>query len=482
MLQQVLVRPNAYYDSVTLMAVAGQVGARAGVVQCVLVMGTPANRELLNHVGLLTPAATAARATDLIVAVSAADEATLAAAVAQAEELLQCRPAGAGADGAGAAPRTVAAARRNRPEANLALISVPGAYAAREARMALEHGMHVLLYSNHVDLADELALKQLARRRGLLLMGPDCGTAIIGGVGLGFANRVRSGPIGIVAASGTGAQELSTLIDRLGSGISQLIGTGGRDLSAAIGGLATLDAIDRLQADPQTQVIVVISKPPAFTVAEQVVARLQAGAKPYVLCLLGTVGAPAIDEAAVQAVALATDTAPADLRGRLAGDRPLPPPLVAPGRRYLRGLFSGGTLCDQARQVLIEACGGVLPPGHALVDLGAGEFTLGRPHPMIDPSLRCRRLAAAARDPEVAAVLLDVVLGHGCHPDPAGALAAGIRSVTAAGIPVLAAVTGTEADPQRRSDQELKLRQAGATVSATAHRAARLAAATVQGR
>lgn len=493
--KRLIIKPNAYYDSVSLMAITQRVTELPGVTNCVVAMGTAMNKELLQNVGLLTEAAAAATAADLVIAVATESEAVLDTVLAQAEDLLK-RRATAAAPGAGAVvPRTIPSAVRSVAGANLALISVPGAYAAREARLALENDLHVMLYSDNVSVADELALKRLAHEKGQLLMGPDCGTAIINGVGLGFSNGVRRGPIGIVAASGTGAQEISTLIDRMGSGVSQLIGTGGRDLSEAIGGIMVLDGIAMLQADPNTNVIAVISKPPAPVVAERVLHSLQAGSKPYVVCLLGAPGSPSIDEAAARAVALATGAAEQVLLAGLGHGQPAQVLPVGAGRRFVRGLFSGGTLCDQALMVLEPAIGPVLcnvhpnperrggsrrSKGHTLVDLGDDEFTLGQPHPMIDPGLRSRRLVEEAQDPEVAVILLDVVIGHGSHVDPAGALAEAIRGAVSAGIAVVAAVTGTEADPQRYSDQTAKLLAAGAAVLPTARLAAMTAAATVQ--
>jgi FdrA protein len=317
------------------------------------------------------------------------------------------------------------------------MISVPGPYAAREARLALEAGCDVMLFSNNVSLADEVALKRLAVAKGRLLMGPDCGTAIIDGVGLGFANVVRRGAVGIVAASGTGAQELSCLLDRAGSGVSQMIGVGGRDLSAEVGGLITLAAIRRLQADPSTERIIVISKPPAPGVAEAVEAALAAAGKPYRLCLL--------------------DRTPID------EDVPASPYHIdAKVSRKAYGLFSGGTLCSQARLAL-----GALAE---LIDLGEDRYTAGRPHPMIDPSYRIERMRELMTDAGL--FLLDVVLGHGAHPDPAGALAPVIREAVDWGVVIIASVTGTEADPQCRSVQEHRLRAAGARVAPTAWQAA----------
>ncbi|MGE5672849.1 MAG: hypothetical protein ACM3XM_03055, partial [Mycobacterium leprae] len=358
-------------------------------------------------------------------------------------------------------------------------------------------GLHVMLYSDNVSLESEIALKQQAHAQGLLLMGPDCGTAILDGVGLGFANGVRRGPIGIVAASGTGAQEISCLIDRLGSGVSQLIGTGGRDLSPAVGGVMVMDGLRLLQADPDTKVIVLVSKPPAPEVAYKVLAVAGSGGKPVVVCFLGGKESLSMDDTAVKAVGLATGEAEAALYARLGYGGAVTPLPVGEGRRYVRGLFSGGTLCDQALAILEGALGPVTcnvhhdpshrggaarSVGHTLVDMGDDEFTRGRPHPMIDATLRRMRLLEEAADPETAVLLLDIVLGHGAAADPAGSLAGAIREAVQRGVVVVASVSGTEADPQGLSAQSARLREAGAHVAPTARRAAEVVAATLAGR
>jgi FdrA protein len=440
-----LIRSGRYYDSVTLMAVSQRLRAAPGVAQAAVMMGTPLNKEQLDAAGLLTAEAAAAQADDLVIAVAGdgASEALALVDEALAGGTRQSggggRPGGYGAPGTpGAAPRTIEGARRGGFVADLAMISVPGEYAAREARLALEAGCDVMLFSNNVALADEVVLKRLAVARGRLLMGPDCGTAMLGGVGLGFANVVRKGPVGIVAASGTGAQELSCQLDRAGSGVSQIIGVGGRDLSAEVGGLMTLAAIQRLQADEATERIIVISKPPAPGVAEAVEAALGAAGKPYRLCLL--------DRSPID------DEVPAGPSYRI----------DAKVSRKAYGLFSGGTLCSQARLALGSLA--------ELIDLGEDRYTAGRPHPMIDPTYRIdlmRELMTGA-----GLFLLDVVLGYGAHPDPAGALAPVIREAVDWGIIVIASVTGTEADPQCRSVQEQRLRAAGARVAPTAWQAA----------
>lgn len=494
MVTRILVRSNSYYDSVSLMAISQKVAELPGVQSAVVAMGTAMNKELLQNVGLLTEEAQAAGPSDLLIAVGAESREAASIAVAEAEAQLQKGAAPLGAGAAAVAPRTIQAAVRAVSGANLALISVPGAYAAREARIALEQGLHVMLYSDNVPLEAEVSLKRLAHEKGLLLMGPDCGTAIIGGLGLGFANSVRRGPIGVVAASGTGAQEISTLIDRLGSGLSHLIGTGGRDLTPAVGGLMMLDGLKLLALDSETKVIVIISKPPAPEVASIVLAEANTCGKPVVVCFLSGSAALSIDEAAIRAVHLATGEAEEAMEARLGCGADLPTFTPAPGRTDVRGLYSGGTLCDQALMILEKALGPITcnvhpepsrrggvrrSEGHTLVDLGDDAFTVGRPHPMIDPTLRRQRLLEEATDPSTAAILLDIVIGHGSHPDPAGALADAIREATGKGIAVAASVTGTESDPQRLSTQVAALKAAGAIVLPMARLAAQTVAASL---
>jgi succinyl-CoA synthetase alpha subunit len=407
---------------------------------------------------------------------------------------------------------------RANPDGNLAVISIAGQYAAAEAWEALRHGLHVLLFSDNVSVKDEVALKEYAVEHGLLMMGPDCGTAIINGVALGFANVVPRGPVGIVSAAGTGLQEASTLLAKLGVGISQGIGTGGRDLKKQVGGLMMLEGLMALQADSETQALLLISKPPSPLVAERVLAQAQKGDKPTVVCFLGGDPAPVaaaggipartLQEAAYLAAEAAGYEGPpademiereiADLKGQAAGLRER----LSPEQRYLRGLFSGGTLAAEALVIWADAVwadadwvdvrsnvavdphlklADAVPGGHYAIDLGEDEFTVGRPHPMIDNDLRIRRLTQEARDPQVAVIVLDVVLGYGAHPDPASELGPAIRQARelAAGegreLLFVASVTGTEGDPQGLGRQVRALEQAGCIVAPCNAAAARLA-------
>ena len=371
------------------------------------------------------------------------------------------------------APRSLRSALRQMPAANLAMISLPAEFAAAEARQALLSGLHVLLFSDNIELAAEVELKRLARERGLLCMGPDCGTALLGGVGLGFANVVRPGPIGIVSASGTGAQEVATLIDRAGGGISQIIGTGGRDLAPEVGGLMMLSGIELLAQDPATETILLISKPPDQAVAAVVLEALARSGKRAIVCFLGYAGAApagiALASTLYAAAGLALG-APAGLDDELLRYQAARLAHLMPAQPCrLRGLFSGGTLCSEARLELDRL--GVLDHSD-LVDYGDDRYTQGRPHPMIDWSLRLAELRRLAADPRTGVILLDVVLGHGSHPDPASLLCPLLGSIK---LPVIIYVCGSDGDPQGRSRQISRLADYGAILAGSNLEAARLA-------
>ena len=483
---------SAYHDSVTLMRLARDLESVPGVARAAAMMGTPQNRALMQDAGLLTTAAEAAGPIDLVIAVVADDETT----ARQAEEAVRAALSGRATASRGSSemprPRTLASALRAAPDANIALISIPGLYAAAEARRALRAGLHVMLFSDNVPVEQEIELKRLARERGLMLMGPDCGTAIVNGVPLGFANVVSRGRIGIAAASGTGAQEVMSTIARCGEGVSHVIGVGGRDLSDAVGGLAMEQAIDALAADPATSVVCVIGKPPGGTVARRLESQIARLGKPCALHFVGSTTA-SLEDCARDAVALARgekhqpvaftipDAEVAHMVSEARRGR-------RPEQRFVRGVYSGGTLAWEARSVLDTTLGDVAPGvtgtggGHRVVDLGEDVFTVGRPHPMIDGTVRREWIAREAADPSTAALLLDIVLGHGAHPDPAGELLPAIdaardqASRRGGALAVVASVTGTDADPQNRSAQVSRLRGAGVVVMPSNAQAARLAA------
>ncbi len=506
MMIRTLIKHSEYHDSVSLMLVARELSRLPGVEDASVVMATEANKGILREAGLLAPEAEAASPNDLVIAVRASAD-VASQALEEADRLLHQKQAAAGT--AEYRPRTLRAACKANPSANVAVISVAGRYAAAEAWDALSRGLNVLLFSDNVTLEDEVALKRYAVERGLLLMGPGAGTAILNGAALGFANVIPRGLVGIVSAAGTGLQEVSSLLARAGSGITQGIGTGGRDLKEEVGGLMMLAGLQALQEDPETGVIVLVSKPPGPGVARKVLDQAALSRKPTVVCFMGWKPAadlpsplhPArtLEEAAVLAARLAGCPVPAAV-----GETPVPAHApFAPSQRYLRALFSGGTLCYEAQVIwrdrlaepvlsnapldpALRLLDSTRSQGHTAVDLGEEEFTVGRPHPMIDNDLRVRRMIQEARDPQTRVLLLDVVLGYGAHPDPAAELAPAARqarqSAREAGreLVVVASITGTEGDPPGVSRQVSDLESSGVVICPSNAAAARLAAEIVQ--
>lgn len=492
------IRKNTYLDSVSLMSMSTKANAVEGVTQALLGMATPMNKEVLLNVGVQDPAIDAAKPSDLMIVIDAADD-LIDAAIQAVDDILARKNASAG-DAAEIRYRTLDGAFEEVPDSNLVLISVNGAFAAREARKALVAGKHVMIFSDNVSVEDEIELKALAHEKGLLLMGPDCGTAIINGTGLAFANAVRRGSIGIVGASGTGSQEISVRVHDFGGGISQLIGTGGRDLSAEVGGVMMIDGINALAADPGTEVIVIVSKPPAEEVADRVLAVAAESGKPVVVCFLGSPRT----ESGYDNVQLVSGTKPAALAAVLATGvdestldlHALNIPLVeevrgklAPEQQYVRGLFCGGTLCDEAMFAALATFDNVysniqqdpayrlgatdVSKEHTYLDLGDDDFTNGRPHPMIDPTLRLQRLAHEADDPEVGVIAMDFIVGFGSHEDPVGVTIPAITEAKAKAaargqhLEILGYVLGTDLDSPAVAEQVAQLEAAGVTIASS---------------
>jgi FdrA protein len=488
------IRRGFYLDSVALMRLSREVAAAPGIVEAALMMGTPSNVAIMRNAGLLDEGV-AVKGNDLVLAVKAETEPAGREALDVALRTLD-KPKVRRDPQAAWRPRSIAAAVKANPDVNLALISVPGDFAAAEARKALNRGLHVMMFSDNVSLADELSLKQQARAAGLLMMGPDCGTAVIGGAPLAFANRLRRGRIGIIAASGTGTQEVSCLISEAGEGISHAIGVGGRDLRKEIGGITTLMAIDTFDSDPDTHHVVLISKPPHPDVARTVIDRIARSPKSYTVCFVGAAEATLPSNA--RYAATLKGAAELALGGRAIGAGFDPKARAAEiarrkARTRIEGLFAGGTLCAEA-QVILAAGGRKVAsnapiPGVArlgtgqeqqydrLVDLGDDEYTRGKPHPMIDPSVRDEALRAALDSPDIAVILMDLVLGFGSHADPAAHLASIVGDRAADAPALVASVVGTESDPQTRSLQVRKLEQVGIVVAPSNAQACELAVA-----
>ena len=481
------VRSGVYYDSAKLMSLQRSLAGLPGILDAGVVMGTESNKELLAHIGLDTPEVRATKPDDLAIVVKAENEKAADEALAKVDELLAARKNTGDQE---YQPRSLESAVDLLPDAEWVIISVAGRYAASVTREALRLGKHVHLFSDNVSIEDEIALKKEARELGLMVMGPDCGTAMIDGYGLAFANKIRKGPIGIVAAAGTGLQQVATRIHQLNSGITFGIGTGGRDLKAEVGAITFLQALDVLARDPETKVIVLTSKPPSPKVAEEVLKVARKAAKPVVVNFIARpitttrdgnlFFATGLDDAARLAVELANHPP------KLTGDEDLPIQKFTPRQKYLRGLFSGGTLAYEAQHILYGYVPRVLANSpinkefklpdsfvsqeNCIVDLGEDEFTVGRLHPMMDNELRIRRLYEEAKDPEVAVILLDVVIGYGSHPNPASEIAPAIAKCIAEAkedgrhLEVVCVVTGTDEDPQNLNSQIQQLKAAGALV------------------
>lgn len=472
---KIVIKPNTYFDSVSLMSISTRANKLDGVEQAFVAMATEMNKGVLKNLGLLTPELEQAKNGDLMIVINGKSGVDNEQLLAEIEELFNTK-AQSGSHEARYA--TIASAKKHIPESNLAVISVNGLFAAREARQALQNDLNVMLFSDNVSVEDELALKQLAHEKGLLMMGPDCGTAIINGAALCFGNAVRRGNIGIVGASGTGR----------------------RDLSEKIGGLMMLDAIGMLENDPQTEIIVLISKPPAPAVARKVLERARACRKPVVACFLGR-GETPVDEQGLQ---FARGSKEAALKAvMLSGVKQehldlhtLNQPLIAdvrarlqPQQKYIRGLFCGGTLCDETLFAVMEKHGDVysnIQPDpefrlqdinrsikHTFLDFGDDDFTNGKPHPMIDPTNRISRLIEEARDPEVAVIVMDFVLGFGSHEDPVGSTIEAIKEAKAIAaaegreLIILAYVLGTDLDTPSLEQQSQMLLDAGVILASS---------------
>jgi FdrA protein len=503
-----------YLDSVKLMLISKTMRQREGVQDAVAILGTAENKAILKATGMLLPEFATAPENAICIAVKADSEALCKELMEEVKVWLdKGLPGAAQSETAEFKPRSLNGALKQLPAANLALISVAGKYAGAEAKKALDQGLHVMLFSDNVSLETERRLKEFAISKDLLLMGPDCGTAILNGIPLAFANAVRRGRIGIVSASGTGLQEVSSIIHNTGEGISQAFGTGGRDGKKGIGGIMLLFCLDYLIRDPETEVIVLICKVPDGEVTAKIWDLLQTTRKPVVVNFLKDFTRPAPDnifptvtlaETAYLACQLLRDKGNSGQPVKelniesLFANRSLVTLPVKPSRLFLRGLFSGGTLCYEAQNIYhhrLEDYAESNAPldqahqlkdvwqsqGDTIIDLGADEFTVGRPHPMIDFSLRLKKLEEEAQDESVAVILLDVVLGYGAHLAPHVELAPVIQKIKQdTDIVVICSVVGTDEDPQGRQAVIKSLQNAGAIVTTTNAEACALAVRIIQ--
>ncbi|QIK69401.1 acyl-CoA synthetase FdrA [Erysipelothrix sp. HDW6C] len=460
-----IIKKNAYKDSVVLMLLTNEIASLDGVNRVSIMMATAANKDIFAQADLLTDEVTTAAADDIAIVMDVTSD-DVVDGVMEAIEAFLNKSDKKDADQGAMTVRNWDKAIEAMPDANLAVFSIPGIYAAEEADTALDKGLNVFLFSDNVTLEDEIRLKKKARDLDLLVMGPDCGTGIVAGVPIAFTNKVNDGSIGVVGASGTGIQEVTTLIDKAGQGITSALGTGGRDLNAGVGGITMLDSIHHLQAQQDTKVILVVSKPPAKEVKETIEAYLRTLDKPVVTLFLGEkpedhetniYRAYTLEEAALAAVALVEGKDPHTLNLNRQPEQAV----SGIQGKVIKAYYSGGTLASEAAMLVNDALQlpkeGKQPHGFMLnhdgfeiIDLGDDEYTQGRPHPMIDPSKRIELMKSAASDPRTGVVLFDVVLGYGSHADMAGSLAPTIVELMQENrdLKFVATVCGTKQDPQ----------------------------------
>ncbi|MBI4228745.1 MAG: acyl-CoA synthetase FdrA, partial [Deltaproteobacteria bacterium] len=501
------VKKNSYQDSMKLMNISQKLSSLSGIKKAAAIMATEANLAMLKETGLIQKVTDSASPNDLIVAIEAESDKAANEALKMLDSLLAPHQARVTSE---IEYKDLDSARNALPQANIVIVSVPGEYAKLEVAKAINRGLHVFLFSDNMSIDEEIELKLRAKEKGLLMMGPGCGTAIINGLGLGFSNVVNRGPIGVIAAAGTGMQEVTSLINNWGSGISHAIGVGGRDLSDRVGGIMTTEAIRMLQVDEGTKALLLVSKPPSDKVGRKVIDLILKGDLPAVICFLGMENIKAkdskirfaknLEQAALTAIKLvgATETTPkvlSDSKWKKAAQECKSS--LNTKQRYLRGLFSGGTFCYEAQQILTPILGKIYSNAplnekkrlknpkaskqHTCIDLGEEEFTKGHAHPMIDSTQRRERLIQEAADPNVAVILFDVVLGYVASPDPAGDLipvineSKKIAKNNGRSITFVAHVCGTEQDPQDLKSQEKKLEKAGVLVLPTNALACRVA-------
>ncbi|MDQ0175396.1 acyl-CoA synthetase FdrA [Bacillus chungangensis] len=493
-----IVKKNSYQDSINLMLLTNAIAATDGINKVQIMMATPANKDIFKAAGLYSEKLEEAESNDMAIVIDTDDEQKVDEVLEKVDQYLKDQSISSKSQDFETV-RTWDRAKKTLPNATLALISVPGQYAAEEAEKALDMGLHTFLFSDNVPIEDEVKLKKKAHEKGLLVMGPDCGTGILDGIPMAFANVVNKGRIGIVGASGTGIQEVSTIIDRLGEGVSHAIGTGGRDLKEPVGAITMMDGIKALEKHKQTEIIVIISKPPAKEVRNQVVELLHSLSKPVVTIFLGekptqhegnVYQAYTLEETALIAVDLAKGREIKEDYNH--GAYEVDNIHLKQEQTAIKGLFSGGTLASEAAVLISDALGlgteitnedgyVLKKDGHEVVDLGDDKYTQGKPHPMIDPETRAAFIEKAAHDEQTAVIVLDFVLGYGSHEDMASALLPSIEKAVAYAkgqgrtLYVVASVCGTENDPQDYQDHKKKLAEAGIIVKDSNNQAVRTA-------
>lgn len=493
-----IIKENLYKDSVTLMLLTNKIAEVEGVNKVSIMMGTPANKDIFKSSGLKTPELEEATSNDMAIVLDTDDEQVVDQVLEEIEEFFKVQ---AKEDkGSEKKPaKSWESALKELEDANLAVISVPGTYAASVAQRALEEGLHAFIFSDNVSLEDEIKLKEKAKEKGLLCMGPDCGTGIINSVPIAFTNNISPGKIGIVGASGTGIQEVTTIIDKLGQGVTNAIGTGGRDLTQDVGGTTMLSSLKTLAEDSDTGVITVISKPPAKEVREKIMNYLRSIDKPIVTIFLGE--KPAYHEKDLYHAYTLEEAAEISVKllngedvGYFQGDSAKA--LDVEDGLSIKGYYSGGTLAGEAAMLIKDALhegeefkdeeGYMLKKdGFEIIDLGDDKYTQGRPHPMIDPTARKDYMKKAMEDESTRVILFDIVLGYGSHENMAGELSKAIVDIQEQAkeknreIHFVTTICGTDKDPQDYEKQKKIMEDIGVVVCDTNNKAVEKALALI---
>ena len=506
---ETLIKGGLYYDSVTLMQAAKELSLMNGVMDSAVVMATAENKSIVKTSGLYTSNLHKASDNDLVIIVKADNGFVISKAFKRIDEILkEKRKAVSSSRSMEKNARSLENAFEML-DANMALISVAGKYAGSLAERCLDKNLNVMLFSDNISLETEIALKKKALKKNLLVMRPACGTAIINGVPLAFANSVKRGNIGIVAASGTGLQEVSCIISNEGGGISQGLGTGSRDVKKEVGAITFMAALKALEKDSDTDVILLVSKPPHPSIMKKIIKAAKNIKKPIVAVFLGGefksklkdnfYFAKTLQEAALKAVYIAKEGKPHqaivkifDINTELEKIAVEHSKNKNPKQKYLRGLFTGGTFACEAQIILKDIIGDIwsnVPVDkkyklknslglkeNSVIDLGEDEFTVGRPHPMIDYSLRNKMIISESKKPDIAVMLLDIVLGYGSNMNPIADIMPAVRQAFKNNkkLSIIASVTGTETDPQTRSKVAGALRKAGVVITDSNASASRL--------
>ena len=473
-----------YIDSVLLMQISREIEKMQGVSKASCMVATAENISFLEMAGFHPPSGVSGNS--VIIAVEAESSKKCEDAINNAINLIDT----------GMVQHKTSYTLDDLPDListddfPVVFISTPGEYAYDVADKSLDSGANIHIFSSNVPIEQELRLKTKGASKGLFVMGPDCGTSIIHGKGLGFSNALEAtGDIGIIGSSGTGIQELSVLMDRNGLGVSYAIGVGSNDLKESINGIMSKQALNFLKE--RCSAIAVVCKKPDPSVERALLESM--GNIPSVFISLGS------DKQYSSGNTYVTgniDDAVSHLMSKIGKGRKIQqeafPKMKEPGkdRKLLRGFFVGGSLCYQAQAILHGKGIHVFSNAPAdeqyrvekdfdnlnvCIDTGAEEYVAGKPHPMIDPVSRNSFLVRESSRNDVRVILFDIILGYGSAEDPV----AGLDKMKNGPV-LVASICGTEKDSQGYQSIRKRLEDKGVVVFRSAARAAEYAASIMR--